>query len=50
VFDEEKFAEKDPRHYKQYQGMLEEIALITKKYTKTKTVPGARKLQVVAEE
>ncbi len=49
-FDEEKFEKNDPKKYQQYLGMLEEIKLISKKYTKTKTIPGARKLIVESEE
>jgi hypothetical protein len=49
-FDEEKFEAKDPKKYAQYQLMLEEIKTLSKKYTKTKTVPGARKLIVEAIE
>jgi len=48
VFDEEKFAEKDPKKYAEYQQFLEDIKRITKKYTKTVTVKGARKLVVTA--
>ncbi len=49
-FDEEKFAEKDPKKYAQYQEMLEEIAVLTKKYTKVKTVPGSRRLIIESGE
>ena len=44
VFDEEKFAEKDPKKYKQYVELMEEMKSITKKYTKKVTTKGARKL------
>lgn len=46
VFDEVKFEEKAPKKYKQYVELMEEMKLITKKYTKTVTVKGARKLVV----
>lgn len=49
VFDEEKFAEKDPKKYKQYVELMKEMQLITKKYTKTKKTPGARKLIITAK-
>lgn len=42
VFDEELFAKKDPKKYKQWQELMEEMKAITKKYIKTQ--PGARKL------
>ena len=48
VFDEDKFAENDTKGYLKYQNMLEEIAKITKKYTKKTVVKGARKLVVTA--
>lgn len=46
VFDEEKFAEKEPKKYKEYQTLMKEMEVITKKYTKKTTVKGARKLIV----
>ena len=46
VFDEEKFAEKEPVKFKQYQALLEEMKKIAKKYTKKSVVKGARKLLV----
>lgn len=49
-FDEQKFADNDTKGYLKYQKMLGEIEVITKKYTKTKTVPGARKLIVESGE
>jgi hypothetical protein len=48
VFDEEKFAEKDPKKFAQYQQYLEEIKALTKKYTKKIITKGARKLIVTA--
>lgn len=48
VFDEEKFQEKDAKGYKQYQALLDQVATITKKYTKVTVVKGARKLVVTA--
>lgn len=48
VFDEEKFQEKDPRGYKAYQAMVDDIHVLCKKYTKKVTIKGARKLNVVA--
>ena len=50
VFDEEKFAVKDPNAHKRYLSMLEDIKTITKKYTKTVVTKGARKLIVTAKE
>jgi hypothetical protein len=50
VFDEEKFEEKDPKGYAAYLIFLEDIKRVTKKYTKTVTVKGARKLIVTAKE
>lgn len=44
VFDEEKFAEKDPKKYKQYVELMDEMKAITKKYTKKSITKGARKL------
>lgn len=44
VFDEDKFAEKDPKKYKQYIDLMAEMKLITKKYTKKSISKGARKL------
>lgn len=44
VFDEEKFAEKDPKKYKQYIELMDEMKAITKKYTKKQITKGARKL------
>lgn len=44
VFDEEKFAEKDPKKYQQYVELMEEMKAITKKYTKKQVTKGARKL------
>lgn len=44
VFDEEKFAENDPKKYKQYTELMEEMKAITKKYTKKSITKGARKL------
>jgi hypothetical protein len=49
-FDEEKFQDKDPKGYALYQGYLEEIKRVCKKYTKITTVKGARKLLVTAKE
>lgn len=48
VFDEEKFAEKEPKKYTEYLSYLDDIKRITKKYTKQVTVKGARKLIVTA--
>jgi hypothetical protein len=48
VFDEDQFQEKDPKKYAEYQQYLEDIKQITKKYTKTVTTKGARKLVVTA--
>jgi hypothetical protein len=44
VFDEVKFAEKEPKKFKQYIDLMNEMKLITKKYTKKVTTKGARKL------
>jgi len=44
AFDEEKFAEKDPKGHAQYKGLLDEIKRLTKKYTKKVVSKGARKL------
>lgn len=44
VFDEVKFAEKDPKKYQQYTDLMEEMKAITKKYTKTVVAKGARRL------
>lgn len=44
VFDEEKFALKDPKKFAQYTELMEEMKAITKKYTKKVTTKGARKL------
>lgn len=46
IFDQEKFAEKDPKKYKQYLDLTKEMAVITKKYTKKVAVKGARKLLI----
>ena len=46
VFDEEKFAEKDPKKYAQYTELMEEMKAITKKYTKKVVTKGARKLLI----
>ena len=46
VFDEEKFAEKDPKKYKQYIELMEEMKAITKKYTKKVVIKGTRKLLI----
>lgn len=46
VFDAEKFAQKEPKKYEAYLGLLGDIELIQKKYTKN--VKGARKLIVTA--
>jgi len=48
VFDEDKFAEKDPKGYTVYQAMLGTIEKICKKYTKHVVTKGARKLIVTA--
>jgi hypothetical protein len=48
VFDEDKFAEKDPKGYLKYQQTLAAIQLICKKYTKHIVTKGARKLIVTA--
>lgn len=50
AFDEEKFAAKDPKKYKQYLEYVEDIKTITKKYTKTVVTKGARKLYVTRKE
>lgn len=42
VFDEAKFAEKEPKKFAAYQELQEDMKKLTKKYTKT--VKGARKL------
>jgi len=47
-FDEEKFAEKDPKGYDVYLTMVDKIATLTKRYTKKTVVKGARKLVVTA--
>ena len=49
LFDEEKFESKDPKGYKTYVEMLKAIEILSKKYTKTKTIPGSRKLLVESE-
>lgn len=46
VFDEEKFEAKDPKGYAKYVAALELCAAMAKKYTKTKTAKGTRKLYV----
>lgn len=43
-FDEEKFAEKEPKKHAAYIKLMKEMQTITKKYTKKRTVKGARKL------
>lgn len=50
VFDEEKFAEKDPKKYKQYVDLMEEMKAITKKYTKKVKTKGARKLIITRKD
>lgn len=47
VFDEAKFAEKEPKKYAQYTEFIEEAKVLAKKYTKK--VPGARKLIITAK-
>lgn len=49
-FDEEKFAKKEPKKYADYLQFQDDIKRLAKKYTKTKTVPGACKLIVEASE
>ncbi len=49
-FDEEGFAAKNPAQYAKYQEMQADLVKIAKKYTKTTTVPGARKLIVTRKE
>ncbi len=46
VFDEAKFAEKEPKKFQQYTELMDEMKKITKKYTKTVVTKGARKLVV----
>lgn len=46
VFDEEKFAEKEPKKYADYQQMQEDMKRLAKKYTKKSIQKGARKLIV----
>lgn len=46
-FDEEGFATKNPKQYGDYQQHLADAARLAKKFTKTTTVKGARKLLVV---
>jgi len=49
VFDEEKFAAKDPKKYASYQQHLADAERLAKLYTKTTTEKGARKLIVTAK-
>lgn len=46
TFDEDAFMQKDPKAHTKYREMLHTIETVTKKYTKTTTVKGARKLLV----
>lgn len=48
IFEEEKFAEKDPKTYQKYLDTLKVIEALRKKYTKKTTEKGARKLVVTA--
>jgi uncharacterized protein YcbK (DUF882 family) len=46
TFDEETFAEKEPKKYAAYQQALKEIEKLRKKYVKTETVSGSRRLLI----
>ena len=50
VFDEEKFKTKNPVAHRKWLALVAATQLITKKYTKTVTTKGARKLLVEATE
>ena len=46
TFDEESFAKKDPAKYRGYLKAVAQCEALRKKYVKTETVPGARKLNI----
>ena len=49
-FDEEKFKEKAPKDYVRYCEMMVSIEGLKRRFVKTKTIPGARKLIVESGE